>query len=259
MLIPRSWVNEIVDLTGISDETIADAFVRVGFEIEEVIKQGADLTGPLVVARVIAIEELAEHKKPIRYVELDCNEGQTRFVICGAHNFAVNDLVVAALPGAVLPGNFAISARETYGKTSNGMICSSKELGLGDDHSGIIVLPEGSAAVGQDAIELLQINDTIFDIAVNPDRGYALSIRGAAREIAGALELNFNDPITHAKSLEFKESSGATPIKISDGAMVAYLRSLDNFNPKAPSPLWLSRRVEKVGMRSISLAVDVTN
>jgi phenylalanyl-tRNA synthetase beta chain len=259
MRIPRSWVNDFVDLSGITDEVIADAFVRVGFEVEDVIKQGADLSGPLVVARVIAIEELAEHKKPIRYVELDCNEGQTRFVICGARNFEVNDLIVAALPGAVLPGNFAISARETYGKTSNGMICSAKELGLGDDHSGIIVLSEDAAKVGDNATELLQINDTIFDIAVNPDRGYALSIRGAAREIAGALNLNFTDPIAHAKSLSFAEAGTATSIRISDGAMVAVLRSLDSFNPKAPSPIWLSRRVEKVGMRSISLAVDVTN
>ena len=85
-----------------------------------------------------------------------------------------------------MPGNFAISARETYGKTSNGMICSAKELGLGDDHSGIIVLAEEAAKIGDNATELLQINDTIFDIAVNPDRGYAFSIRGAAREIAGA-------------------------------------------------------------------------
>jgi len=259
MRIPRSWVNDFVDLTGITDEVIADAFVRVGFEVEDVIKQGADLTGPLVVARVIAIEELTEHKKPIRYVELDCNEGQTRFVICGARNFAVNDLVIAALPGAVLPGNFAISARETYGKTSNGMICSAKELGLGDDHSGIIVLAEGTAKVGVDAIDLLQINDTIFDIAVNPDRGYALSIRGAAREIAGALNLVFTDPVEHAKLLTFSEVGPVTNMKITDGAMVGYLRSLDNFNPKAASPIWLSRRVEKVGMRSISLAVDVTN
>lgn len=259
MRIPRSWVSDFVDITGISDEVISDAFVRVGFEVEEVIKQGADLTGPLFVARVLAIEELTEHKKPIRYVELDCAEGQSRFVICGARNFEVNDLVVAALPGAVLPGNFAISARETYGKTSNGMICSAKELGLGDDHSGIIVLSESAATVGQDAIELLQINDTIFDIAVNPDRGYALSIRGAAREIAGALDLKFTDPIEHAKSLNFAESGSATTMKITSGAMVAYLRSLDNFNPKAPSPIWLSRRIEKIGMRSISLAVDVTN
>jgi len=87
MRIPRSWVEDFVDLAGITDEVIADELVRVGFEIEDVIKQGADLTGPLVVARVIAIEELPEHKKPIRYVELDCNEGETRFVICGAHNF----------------------------------------------------------------------------------------------------------------------------------------------------------------------------
>jgi len=259
MRIPRSWVNDFVNLAGVSDDVIADALVRVGFEVEDVIKQGADLTGPLVIARVIAIEELTEHKKPIRYVELDCNEGQTRFVICGARNFNVNDLVVAALPGAVLPGNFAISARETYGKTSNGMICSAKELGLGDDHSGIIVLAESTTKIGDDAVELLQINDTIFDIAVNPDRGYALSIRGAAREIAGALNLNFIDPVEHAKSLTFAETGTGTSIKISDGAMVGYLRSLDNFNPKAPSPIWLSRRVEKVGMRSISLAVDVTN
>ena len=259
MRIPRSWVEDFVDLTGISDESITDAFVRVGFEVEEVVQQGSDLTGPLLVARVLAIEELTEHKKPIRYVELDCAEGQSRFVICGARNFEVNDLVVAALPGAVLPGNFAISARETYGKTSNGMICSAKELGLGDDHSGIIVLSEDSATVGQDAIELLQINDTIFDIAVNPDRGYALSIRGAAREIAGALNLKFTDPVEHAKSLKFSEDGSATAIKITSGAMVAYLRSLDNFNPKAPSPIWLSRRIEKIGMRSISLAVDVTN
>lgn len=259
MRIPRSWVNDFVNLNGVTDEAIADAFVRVGFEVEDVIKQGADLTGPLVVARVIAIEELTEHKKPIRYVELDCNEGQTRFVICGARNFAVNDVVVAALPGAVLPGNFAISARETYGKTSNGMICSAKELGLGDDHSGIIVLPEGTAKVGDDAIDLLQINDTIFDIAVNPDRGYALSIRGAAREIAGALNLVFTDPVEHAKSLAFPEVGPGTTMTITNGAMVGYLRSLDNFNPKAASPIWLSRRVEKVGMRSISLAVDVTN
>ena len=126
MRAPKSWISEYVNLpANISDQEIADALVRVGFEVEEIIVQGADLTGPLVVGKVLAIEELKEHKKPIRYVELDCNEGQSRFVICGAQNFSVGDLIVASLPGAVLPGGFAISARETYGKTSNGMICSS--------------------------------------------------------------------------------------------------------------------------------------
>ena len=256
MRAPKSWIAEFVDLpAAITDQEIADALVRVGFEVEEVIIQGADLKGPLVVGKVLVIEELKDHKKPIRYVELDCGEGQSRFVICGAQNFKVGDLVVVSLPGAVLPGGFAISARETYGKTSNGMICSSRELGLGDDHSGIIVLPEGKP--GQDAIELLQINDTIFDIAVNPDRGYALSIRGIAREIAASLGLSYRDP---AKvSIDFKDSGTPVTAKISDGADVMYLRTLQNFDPAAKSPIWMRSRLEKCGMRSISLAVDITN
>lgn len=258
MRAPKSWLSEYVEIPAkLSDHDIAEGLVRVGFEVEEIITQGSDLTGPLVVGNVLAIEELKEHKKPIRYVELDCGEGKSRFVICGATNFVVGDLIVASLPGAVLPGGFAISARETYGKTSNGMICSSRELGLGDDHSGIIVLPAGSAKPGADAISLLQIQETIFDISVNPDRGYALSIRGIAREIAAAFNLKFKDPAEI--SLDFKEGTKAVAAKISDGADVMYLRTLENFDPAAPSPLWMRRRIEKSGMRSISLAVDVTN
>ena len=258
MRAPKSWISEYVKLPkNLTDQEIADGLVRVGFEVEEIVAQGADLTGPLVVGKVLAIEELKEHKKPIRYVELDCGEGKSRFVICGAQNFVVGDLIVAALPGAVLPGNFAISARETYGKTSNGMICSAKELGLGDVHSGIIVLPTGCAAPGSDAIELLQINDTIFDIAVNPDRGYALSIRGVAREIAAAFDLDFNDPADF--SFDLKGSGNAVTAKISDGADVMFLRTLENFNSAAATPIWMARRIEKCGMRSISLAVDITN
>jgi phenylalanyl-tRNA synthetase beta chain len=258
MRAPKSWIAEYVDIpASITDQQISDALVRVGFEVEEIIVQGEDLTGPLVVGKVLAIEELKEHKKPIRYVELDCGEGQSRFVICGAQNFAVGDLIVASLPGAVLPGGFAISARETYGKTSNGMICSAKELGLGDDHSGIIVLPAGSAEPGTEAIELLQIKDTIFDISVNPDRGYALSIRGVAREVAASLGLTFKDPANI--KIDFKENGTPVSAKITDGAHVMYLRTLQDFDPKATSPLWMRRRVEKCGMRSISLAVDVTN
>jgi len=258
MRAPKSWISEYVNLPPtISDQEIADALVRVGFEVEEIITEGSDLTGPLVVGKVLAIEELKELKKPIRYVELDCNEGASRFVICGAQNFAVGDLIVASLPGAVLPGGFAISARETYGKTSNGMICSARELGLGEDHTGIIVLPANSAKPGDDAIELLQINDVIFDVAVNPDRGYALSIRGIAREIAAALELEFKDPAIF--NYEFKDAGTPITAKISDGAQVMHLRTLQNFDPSAQSPIWMRRRIEKCGMRAISLAVDVTN
>ena len=262
MRAPLSWIKEFVDIPkNITPEQISDGLIRVGFEVEEIIKQGADLTGPLVFAKVLNIEEITEYKKPIRYVALDCGEKETRYVICGATNFEVGDIVVAALPGAVLPGDFSIGARETYGKTSNGMICSAKELGLGDDHSGIMTFQEGTVKVGSDAIEGLMINDVIFDVAVNPDRGYALSIRGMAREVAGSLGLTFRDPIENLRNLTFTETGKGVAAKIADAstASVFYLRTLSNFDPGATTPIWMRRRIEKMGMRSISLVVDVTN
>ncbi|CAB4340918.1 MAG: phenylalanine--tRNA ligase subunit beta [Actinobacteria bacterium] len=262
MRAPLSWIKEFVDIPkNITPEQISDGLIRVGFEVEEIIKQGADLTGPLVFAKVLNIEEITEYKKPIRYVALDCGEKETRYVICGATNFKVGDIVVAALPGAVLPGDFSIGARETYGKTSNGMICSAKELGLGDDHSGIMTFQEGTVKVGSDAIEGLMINDVIFDVAVNPDRGYALSIRGMAREVAGSLGLTFTDPIENLRNLTFTETGKGVAAKIADAstASVFYLRTLSNFDPGATTPIWMRRRIEKMGMRSISLVVDVTN
>ena len=262
MLTPLSWIKEFVDIpASVTAVEISDALIRVGFEVEEIIEKGSDLTGPLVFAKVLSIEEIVEFKKPIRYVGLDCGEGTTRFVICGATNFAVGDVVVAALPGAVLPGDFKIGARETYGKTSDGMICSARELGISDDHAGIMVLNEDEVEIGADAIRDLQINDVIFDIAINPDRGYALSIRGMAREVAGSLGLTFKDPVDALRGLEFKETGKGVSAKIADPstASVFYLRTLSNFDPKATTPLWMRRRIEKMGMRSISLVVDVTN
>ena len=262
MRAPLSWIKEFVDIpASVTPEQISDGLIRVGFEVEEIINQGADLTGPLTFAKVLSIEEITEFKKPIRYVGLDCGEGQTRFVICGATNFVVGDLVVAALPGSVLPGDFKIGARETYGKTSNGMICSARELGISDEHAGIMVFAEGEVTVGADAIEALQINDVIFDIAVNPDRGYALSIRGVAREVAGSLNLAYTDPVNALRSLKFEDTGTGVPAKIADQstASVFYLRTLSNFDPSAKTPMWMRRRIEKMGMRSISLVVDVTN
>jgi phenylalanyl-tRNA synthetase beta chain len=262
MRAPLSWIKEFVDIpASVTADQISDGLIRVGFEVEEIIYQGADLTGPLKFAKVLSIEEITEFKKPIRYVGLDCGEGETRYVICGATNFAVGDLVVAALPGAVLPGDFKIGARETYGKTSNGMICSARELGISEDHEGIMVFSEAEVTIGEDAIQALQINDVIFDVAVNPDRGYALSIRGIAREVAGSLDLKFTDPVNALRDLKFEDTGKGVSAKIADKstASVFYLRTLSNFDPKATTPIWMRRRIEKMGMRSISLVVDVTN
>ena len=262
MRAPLSWLHEFVEIPStLTSSDIAEALIRVGFEVEDVIEEGLGLTGPLTFGKVLTIEEITEFKKPIRYVGLDCGEKETRYVICGATNFVLGDLVVVALPGAILPGDFTIAARETYGKTSNGMICSARELGLGEDHSGIMTFAQGDVEIGSDALVFLDIYDTIFDIAVNPDRGYALSIRGVAREIAGALNLTFTDPVDALRDVTFEETGKGVSAKIAapDLASVFYLRTLSHFDASAKTPMWMRRRIEKMGMRSISLVVDVTN
>lgn len=199
MRVPLSWLREYVDLP--ATETGRDVqakLISVGLEVETVEQLGDGLKGPLVVGKVLTIEELEGFKKPIRFCTVDVGQangtGEPQEIVCGARNFAVGDKVVVVLPGAVLPGDFAIAARKTYGKTSHGMICSGDELGMGDDGShGIIVLPP-EHEVGTDAIELLQLVDEVLDIAVTPDRGYALSIRGVARETATAYGLPLRDP-----------------------------------------------------------------
>ena len=262
MRAPLSWINEFVEIPeSVTAEQISEALIRVGFEVEEIVVQGGDITGPLAFGQVLSIEEITEFKKPIRYVGVDCGEGEVRYVICGATNFEVNDFVVVALPGAVLPGNFVISARETYGKTSNGMICSARELGISDDHAGIMTFPLGTVEIGSDAFAALQLEDVIFDVAVNPDRGYALSIRGIAREVASSLSLKFVDPVDALRGLTFETTGSGIKASIvdKDAATVFFLRTLNDFDQKAHTPIWMRRRLEKMGMRSISLAVDVTN
>lgn len=265
MKIPFSWLAEFVTLPkNITPQQIADAFVKVGFEVEGIEIPAANISGTLTIGSVLSIEELTGLKKPIRYVGLDCGEKSTRFVICGARNFAIGDFVVVAIPGAILPGGFAISARETYGRMSNGMICSSREIGLGDEHAGIIVVQDARAKVGANALEILGMNDPIIDIAVNPDRGYAMSIRGAARELAMSLGKPFKD--FEAKkaiaNLEKKKKRGKIiPVTIADptGADSIYLRTLRNVEVNNPTPSWMARRLIQCGMRPISLAVDITN
>ncbi len=265
MKLPLSWLSEFITFPKKTTlDQIVEGFVKVGFEVEGVENPAGNIKGPLVIGQVVSIEELSEFKKPIRYVALNCGEKSLRYVVCGATNFKEHDFVIVAMPGAVLPGGFAIATRETYGKTSNGMICSARELGIGDDHSGIMVLDAKKAKPGANAITYLGIDDPVIDIAVNPDRGYAMSIRGAARELAMALNLEFKDVNSKSliSALDRKKKSGK-PVSalISDlsGASRIYLRSLIDVDPLQPTPDWMARRLVQCGMRSISLAVDITN
>lgn len=274
MRVPVSWLIEHLDAGEVGPQELADAFIRIGIEVDDVRPLG-EVTGPIVVGRVVEIEELTEFKKPVRYCRVETgeeapededsdeeNEGphgiRTRGIVCGASNFVEGDLVVVALPGSELPGGFAIAQRKTYGHISDGMICSARELGLGDDHTGILVLPSSTATPGDDARAVLGLEDTVLDLVPTPDRGYALSVRGLARELACALDVPFGDPA----ALDLPEPEGeAWPVRIDDedGCTRFVLRRVTGLDATAPTPWWMRRRLLLAGIRSISLSVDVTN
>ena len=162
------------------------------------------------------------------------------------------------LPGGVLPGGFGISARKTYGRMSAGMICSERELGMGDGHGGIIVLPPRRRRAGRGRHRAAAAARRVLDIAVTPDRGYTASIRGIAREAATAFGVQFRDPAGRDAAARDRPSyPAASPTRPACDAFV--LREVRGLDPAAASPIWLRRRLQMCGMRPVSLAVDITN
>ena len=262
MRAPQSWYTEVLrqgdpQWSATADE-IDQAFVRVGFEIED-IDAFPTITGPLVIGRVETIEELTEFKKPIRFCTVAVGEDEPRGIVCGARNFAEGDLIVAALPGVVLPGPFEIASRKTYGRISDGMICSVSELGIGNDHSGILVLAPGTAEPGADAREVLGLDDAAIDVNVTPDRGYAFSIRGLGRELAGSFGVPFVDPALAATASD--ATGDAWPVAIDDDSSATRYtaRVISGVDATAVSPWWMQKRLMVAGIRPISAIVDITN
>src|SRR6478609_7262785 len=281
MRMPLSWLAEVTDLpAGARGADVAAGLVSVGLEEEDL--HGGDISGPLVVGRVLDFTpEPQKNGKTIRWCTVDVGqngqmltEGKHQEIVCGAHNFQVGDLVVVVLPGAVLPGNFAIAARKTYGHVSNGMICAKDEIGLGHDHEGIIVLErllgaEKAATLrpGDDAIALLGLAEETVEANVTPDRGYCFSVRGLAREYwhsQGSPAGGYRDPAAVATP---EPNDAGHPIRLDDDAPLDGTVGCDRFvarvvrgiDPARPSPSWMQRRLTQMGMRPISLTVDVTN
>jgi phenylalanyl-tRNA synthetase beta chain len=274
MRIPLSWLREWVEVPATGDpvadsEHVHAALVRVGLEEEGV--HGGTLTGPIVVGEVVEfVDEPQSNGKTIRWCQVrtgttPSGEPEVRGIVCGAQNFFVGDLVVVSLPGAVLPGPFPISARKTYGHVSDGMIASARELGLGDEHDGILRLETLGidAEPGTDAIALLGLDDVAVEVNVTPDRGYTLSIRGIAREYSHATGAAFRDP---AKALDVGEGTGfalvvddQAPVRGRRGCDVFVTRAVRGIDPTRTTPRWMVSRLQLAGIRSISLTVDITN
>ncbi|WP_433365500.1 phenylalanine--tRNA ligase subunit beta [Actinoplanes sp. CA-142083] len=255
-----SWLRDYVELpAGTTTERLDEALTNLGMEVESIVDQAATVKGDLVVGRVLTIEELTGFKKPIRFCTVDVGRDTPQEIVCGARNFATGDLVVVILPGGELPGGFKIGARKTYGHNSNGMICSAAELGLGGDHSGIIVLPPGSAAPGEDARPAVGLDDVLVEVEITPDRGYEMSLRGLARELSYAFEAAFTDPA----AIEAPGGTDTPPheIVVEDpvGCDRFSARVVRGIDPNAASPEWMQRRLVAAGIRTISLPVDITN
>jgi phenylalanyl-tRNA synthetase beta chain len=267
MRVPVSWLREHVDLPAdLTAQRLEQALTDLGIEVESIVDQGATVQGTLAVGRVLTIEELTGFKKPIRFCTVDVGKangtGEPQEIVCGARNFAEGDLVVVILPGGVLPGGFEIGARKTYGRNSNGMICSARELGVSDEHSGIIVLdPETGATPGDDARPYVGLNEMIVDVEITPDRGYQMSVRGLARELAYAFEVPFVDPGTAKAPKATTRGKPAWPVTVVDqvGCDRFAARLVTGIDPNAPSPQWMQQRLVAAGIRALGLAIDVTN
>ena len=274
MRAPLGWLAEHVELPeGLTGRELGEVLIRAGLEVERVEEVGSEITGPVVVGRVLAsVDEPQTNGKTIRWVQVDVGPAHNephpdhpqgcRSVVCGAHNFVVGDLVVVSLPGAVLAGGFAIAARKTYGHVSDGMICAEDELGIGHDHTGIIVLPATDddgrpLQPGDDPSRVLLLRDEVLEIDVSPDIGYCLSIRGLARESGQSLGVRFTDVVdrpTPASRLD------GYPVRLDAPECPLFVAlTVSGIDPSRPTPRWLARRLVMAGMRSISLPVDVTN
>ena len=217
------------------------------------------MSGLLVLGRVREVTELTEFRKPIRYCQVDVGtaQGGVRGIICGASNFAVDDLVVVALPGTVLPGDFEITARKTYGHISDGMICSAAELGLGRTPTASWCCPDDTGVPGDDAAAALGLGEAVLDIAVTRTAGIACRFAGSPGETAIALGGTFTDPAMQPLRLPHPDAPAPrVTVEDSDACTEFTAVRISGFDPSAPrrsgcSVAWWRRACGRCRLRSM--------
>ncbi len=252
MKVSYSWLNEHVELT-LSPEDLAKKLLSLGFEVASIEKKGPAFRG-VVTAKIL---EVAKHPNADRLRLCTVDDGSQKLsIVCGAPNVAVGQTVPLARIGAELPGGRKLTPAKIRGVDSQGMLCSGAELGLGNDHAGIMVLGEGTP-IGQDFAALQGPGDTILEVEITPNRPDVLSHRGLAREIAAALRL----PLKPVKPIALPAPVGECPaiaIEAPQGCPIYVGRLLTGVKV-GPSPGWLAAKLESIGLRAINNVVDVTN
>jgi phenylalanyl-tRNA synthetase beta chain len=252
MLAPLSWIREFTPVDSPVPDIVA-ALNQLGLEVEGVEEPGREIGG-VVAARVLDVVAHPDADK-LTLVDIDYGTGQTR-VVCGATNVVAGMTVPYAGDGATLPGGITLERRTIRGQVSDGMLCSPRELGLGDDHSGILAL-DGDAELGVDVRELLGLDDVILDLAITPNRPDAMCIVGVARELAAHFKLPLDVPEPYAP-IDERVANDITIVIEDEARCPRYLGRVARVT-RGESPAWMARRLTKAGMRPISNVVDVTN
>lgn len=255
MIVTYNWLKEFVDFDATPDE-LADLLTMLGLEVESMARLGAGMDDVVVAL----VEEKRQHPNADKLSVCKVNNGKEVLdVVCGAQNFKQGDTVVLAQTGAVLPGEFKIKKSKIRGEESCGMLCSEKELGLADESAGIMVLPPAVAPLGTPVFSALGRKDTIFEIGLTPNRSDCLSAIGIARDIAAKLDLEVTYP-------QYVLVEGTDAVESVIGVTVDNTELCPRYAARyisgctiAPSPEWLVKRLNDIGMRSINNVVDVTN
>ncbi|MEG1439666.1 MAG: phenylalanine--tRNA ligase subunit beta [Hafnia sp.] len=246
----REWVNP-----AISSEALSEQITMAGLEVDGVEPVAGEFNG-VFVGEVV---ECGQHPNADKLRVTKVNVGGERLldIVCGAPNCRKGLKVAVATIGAVLPGDFKIKAAKLRGEPSEGMLCSFSELGISEDHDGIIELP-ADAPIGTDIREYLQLNDHTIEISVTPNRADCLGIIGVARDVAVLNKLALNEPAMDAVPAAIHDTF---PITVeSPEACPRYLgRVVKGINVKAATPLWMREKLRRCGIRSIDPVVDVTN
>jgi phenylalanyl-tRNA synthetase beta chain len=257
MKVLLSWLQEFAPFPSDDPVALGDVMSDLGMAVESIERIGEGLGG-IVVAKVL---DLAPHPNAdkIQIVNVDSGDGIPLQICCGAFNMTVGDLVPLATLGSTMPDGMEIARRKMRGEWSNGMLCSGRELGLGDDHAGIFIL-DGSLTAGTPIIDALGISaDVLFDLEINPNRPDAMSVAGVARDLAARLSLPFAIPVPQVVEAD-GDASALVSATIIDGDLCGrlHLRVIDGIAIE-PSPRWIADRLTALGMRPINNVVDASN
>lgn len=257
MRVPLSWLADHVDLTGVPAAALADKLISAGLEVEHVTEVGADIAGVLT-ARVLDVRAHPEADR-LHVITIDTGNPDPRQVVAGASNMRPGDIVAWAQPGAKLPGGIEIGRRKLRGTWSDGMLASARELGVYDDHTGILILPPDTP-VGADTVDTVGLHDTVLQLTTAANRGDIMSIRGIARETAIVLGRDLK-PLDTAVTETGPETASLVTVDVddTDGCKLYTARVLEGADAARPAPLWLARRLYLYGQRPLGAIVDVTN